>query len=307
VSKEGISILGSIAYSLITIMPSLLTEEITANKGVKRKFLLKVLLIASLILILPLGRRPLVFAVIMTLLWSPQLLLSLSKLRVLLLTMSIGTGVVVSNYIFISLRLLSYQDNNGSIIDRLLAVKPFLMSGGIKNVNEYLSEHNASRSFILNFFSDLVEGVLQRPPLFGVETLESLKVMIPRFFGINKYQGNIENISQARFGLRFIDEANSILTTGISDFGFLGVYIMPFLVMIIYQSYCMFILRNKLIHHFAKRILTFLLIYQVLNIESALSSYLVLIRDSLLIVIIYSIFAITFMNLPRTSGYSTKS
>lgn len=288
---------------LICAFPALIIENILKNESIKDNVYLFIILIITLILIMPLGRRAFIYSLILSFVWMmPYFIrLKISKLKFIFTAIILIGFVMTSNYFFLSLRLSSQEANsiNSSSLQKLSDASKLFNSNGIQDINAYLRDANSDRAFVLRFFSDLVIAESKNHPMYGVETIESIKIVIPGFFGVKKFKGDIENIAQAHFKLNKTDEANSVLTLGISDFGIVGVYIIPILLMLLYQICFSFVMGLHRFPVFAKKVFILLLMFSVLNCENTLAGYIGVLRDAFLIGILVA-FVFIFFNIKNS-------
>lgn len=216
----------------------------------------------------------------------------LSQRNMLLICFGAAGMLFVSNYIFVTFRIAHFQYGeyffNFSYLEQISIVTNLLLSGGLTEANAYLVDSNADRALLLDFLSLLVESTLIYPPLYGIEFIESLKIATPSFTGLIKFEGDIENIAQNHFGLPQYDAANSLLTAGVSDFGILGLFLLPMFFATLYTLAISWVVRSKYFTEEVKILFVVSLIFNVINCENTVAGYISTLRDALLLSIIYS-------------------
>lgn len=302
VNNQGsgsVSIIPLILTYLLIITPALIIDDLLHYSSNKRFLIL--LLLMAVTLLIPLGRRAVIYSLMLGLVWSSYALsmIKLKKSQLYFSFFFVVIFIIISNYFFIAMRV-SGEFNNSNVvtsIDKISGASELINKSGLEDVNEYLRSQNSDRAFILRFLSELVEAESKSTPLFGKETIESIKIIIPSFIGIKKFQGDIENIAQRHFKMKITDEANSVLTTAIADYGTLGIFFLPLIVATLYQIVLTIIFKINNAPLLARKISSLIIIFGILNSEITIGGYLSLLRDSILILIVVSISIKIFMSI----------
>lgn len=180
----------------------------------------------GLISIVPSGRRLIVLALLICAL---GFCLSGALRRSNPAKLAVGVVVAVvfaflATSYFYALRLSIWElGPTSQFSDQLSLAFEFLTSPSLhERFSSLLSENLRERTFTIGYLADLLEAAYRSAPLYG-EALEFyIRVAIPSALDPGKsavldYQ-QIENLAHPKLGLPVIDQANSILTDGITDF-----------------------------------------------------------------------------------------
>ncbi|CCD92766.1 membrane hypothetical protein [Bradyrhizobium sp. ORS 375] len=142
-----------------------------------------------------------------------------------------GVFAYVTSSYFFALRLATWELGNGaSLPDQLSLGLEFMMSSSLKERFSTLFYDNVrERTFVLGYLSDLIEAVGSSGPLYGDALEYYLRLCIPSVLDPNKDQiiayQMVETLVHPKLGLPVIDEANTILTDGVTDFGLAGAFV----------------------------------------------------------------------------------
>ena len=170
--------------------------------------------------------------------WSPRL----TPTKKILLWVGFVSVIVFSALFFYALRLASREANGseGSQATTSIApIIPILMEDILTDPGYILRESRSNmeeRPFLLmEYLSLLGKGGNMPIPLYGQDIMLAVEMSIPdavyTILGENKQGirdiGTEENLANEHFGIPDLDNANSILTAGIIDFGLVGVFLYP--------------------------------------------------------------------------------
>ena len=85
-------------------------------------------------------------------------------------------------------------------------------------------------------------------------------------------------------GLPIIDEANTILTTGFSDFGWFGMIIYPVILLLVLRSLILIVRKSGI--RWLDYFVQFGVLFLLLNVESSMAAYWSFVRSTLIILAI---------------------
>jgi hypothetical protein len=150
-----------------------------------------------------------------------------------------------------------------------------------------------SRTFVLAFLANILDASTRMTPALGSDAVGYIQLAIPSILYPEKHLFFAEeNLVDQQFGFSYGDQANSVLTTGATDFGLIGMLLYPLLVVVIFRIIFDFI---------AKRLATapvmfvaLVFIYTMLQTEISLTGYCDTLRDTIL----FSIALVIFMAFP---------
>ena len=151
---------------------------------------------------------------------------------VTLFVCSIGF-LYAANLVFYAMRhsVNESGDRSETVLNMATTAFTFLTDGRDGQFDQQVAENSRDRTFILTYFSDLLAASWSHAPLYGRDALFCLETSIPSGLFADKAWvrdiGMEENLANPQFGLFPEDDPNSIMTTGVSDFGVWGVFLYP--------------------------------------------------------------------------------
>jgi len=242
------------------------------------------LLTTALLCLIPQGRRVVLFAVLLAFLaFGVSAGGRLSVWKHLPLIIGAVPLLYVSNIIFYAMRVSSWQAGSARLSVTELSIRAAgILRGGHDAVfDQKVDENLRDRTFVLNYFSDLLDAGWTHKPLFGRDLLFSVKMAVPSIIypdkdGIRAI-GMEENLANPEFGLYAADEANSILTTGVSDFGAVGVFVYPVALSLLINAFTRALARR--LPDIVQAIVVFTVVGVLWRTEIGFSGYLILCRD----------------------------
>jgi hypothetical protein len=184
---------------------------------------------------------------------------------------------------------------NASLEDRINTAVGWVQDGSALSRATEANESNAQkRTFVLGFFADILEGSSQNTPGLGRDLAGQTSTAIPRVFNPDKdLSFSEEGLANELFGLTYKDAANSILTTGASDFGLLGAIAYPLLVVLLLRLSIQIF--SSFLSPLAISVIVLGTIFTLLETETAATAYLVTIRNE----IIFAIVLFIYSRIPR--------
>lgn len=142
-----------------------------------------------------------------------------------------GLFAYVTSSYFFALRLATWElGNTAALSDQLWLGLDFMLSPSLKErFNTLFYDNVRERTFVLGYLSDLINAVGSSGPLYGDALEYYLRLCIPSALDPNKDQiiayQMVETLVHPKLGLPVIDEANTILTDGVTDFGLVGAFL----------------------------------------------------------------------------------
>jgi hypothetical protein len=161
-------------------------------------------------------------------------------LQIFLTLAVFGAFAYLTTSYFYALRLSNWELGPAShLSDQMSLAFEFLISPALNDrFSALLAENIRERTFTIGYLADLVEATYKSGPLYGEALMFYVRVAIPSILDPSKseildYQ-QIENLAHPKLGLPIIDQANSILTDGVTDFGVPGslIYLVGMFVLI---------------------------------------------------------------------------
>jgi hypothetical protein len=245
-SKKA-DVFGSLVSDILPILAPLVTIGILQASGRRRLRFIALGLLTLLAIVLPSGRRGMIFLLPVICIagallsgrqwhlnrhmsWGKKVFLGLASIAIL----------VFSSIFFYGLREANWQMSEGThSIGQLVEMAAATTFRSPGEIVDELGENTPDRAaFEVRYLSWLGRGGNTPSPLLGQDFLLGLEMAVPdkiySVVGANKDAarsiGTEEGLANEHFGLPDDDDANSILTGGIIDFGVAGVLAYPLLV-----------------------------------------------------------------------------
>lgn len=294
----GISAIGQIV--LIGLCPGVGLLAANLRRFNHQERLVAFFFAAALLLIqLMMARRLFAFTLVTAILcyFSTNQNRKLLTAKNIALAVIIGLLLSIASKAFMSMRLASQTMPKGSSISEIApeAIR-ILKNPERSGINAVVSENEETRTFIIGYLALLIERSETTPPLFGELAQFTAAIITPSAIWPGKYRysglGFEETISHPHFGLPIWDAANSLFTSGLSDFGVLGAILYPLIIGTLYSAITR--LANKYSNSFPTAPLVISLCLTTLGAEAGIASYFITIRDSLILcVILWSLVHVT--------------
>jgi len=182
-----------------------------------------------------------------------------------------------------------------TVVRRFQAAGKLVKKGGAVTIASNATQQNfQSRTFVLAFLANILDASSRITPALGQDAVSLMATAVPtalypdkdRFF-------SEEGLVDRQFNFSYLDEANSVLTAGATDFGLLGMILYPLLLVAIARFVYDFV--GRWLTATPLMIVTLSLIFMFLQTESILTAYFVHFRDTLL----FSALIVLFMSFPR--------
>jgi hypothetical protein len=227
--------IGAFAALLSPILPGFTVLLRDKTKLIRRPIYFWLLLGIEFAALLPQGRRVLIYsAVLLFIAFTLRgTRLTLASGKTILLLLLAATTLYFGNKFFYAMRyqrVLSGHRASMGLISNLQGATEILLSGDSR-YNDAVQKNLRERTLVLGYFSDLLDASWHREPLWGRATIFDIRMAVPAVLDPNKADvydfGMEETIVNPEFGLKPVDQANSILTTGLADFGLIGCFVYP--------------------------------------------------------------------------------
>jgi hypothetical protein len=236
----GISASAAILVDLITPAGAIsLYFSRRLEKG-KIKLIFTGIAIILLLVQFGLGRRIFVFSLLIYIIVAilakrPEKIFSSKNLLILVI---IAMLVQLATSTFYIMRVASYAFKNASKKPSIMEILPEAIKVYQNRerlyIAEQIHENLSSRTFVLEYLAALSEKSSTIEPLLGKNIERAFVVATPAIIYWGKYKNPLfsdeEHLLNPHFRLPVTDNANSLLTASIGDFGELGLFILPALV-----------------------------------------------------------------------------
>lgn len=240
-AEEGtgrVTFLSDIAGSFLLLMLPLSAIGWMQASGVRR-FRFGFIALVSLILTVPVGRRALVYSVLVTVFAATQLSgvrSSFSRRAKWLGGIAGVVATLVVTVTFLGLRLATDNLGEGNHPLSEIVQETHEVFQNPTYLYEVTKENLEGRPFMLTQYLSLLTRDGDMPaPMYGADLRFSIQMLIPDYFyGISGHSKDTlreisteEGLANEHFHLPVFDEANSILTGSVIDLGLFGIFIYP--------------------------------------------------------------------------------
>ncbi len=282
----SVSPLAALTVSAICPAAALASFVVRDQVGWRRWLLAAGLLILMLIQFYQ-GRRVFIYSTVLCLMCffasnPPKSLISWRNAMTLGLA---ALSIVVASKAFFALRMAMLE--MGSSRDTVALLQKgmgILFDSERSGLNDEVTENQNSRTFIIGYVAELVQALEDHEPLYGQVLLFDAALNVPSALWPGKYKvvslGAEESVANPHFGLLLLDEANSIVTTGLSDLGIAGLFVYPLGLLALYR---VLLKQGRRLGGLPYLFLAAALINTLLNVEAATSDYFSILRSLALI------------------------
>lgn len=303
-----VSALAECAAMFVPITMPLATIGALQSSGL-RKVRFIFIALAGLLLAFPSGRRVLGY----TLLVSAFAAVRLSgkhfhmSFRRKVLVGSTGLIVVaVASFVFLGIRLASDQMESGNHpFSTIVETATRTTFTDKQSLAISLSENIGSRPMLLTqYLSLLSKGGNTPSPMKGQDAWWAIENTVPDVlysrFGSSKdnirFVGSEEGLANEHFGLPVFDDANSLFTGGLIDFGFLGVIAYPLIACAIARA--MLFVVSRMLNSEGQLVLLLFMLWLFLQSEAELAQYVTAVRDLTMLLAIWA----AMYSIPKFTG-----
>jgi hypothetical protein len=265
----------------------------TVNTSGLTRWMVGILTVIQALALVPFGRTRFAFSLLLALvatrLGSYRIRMPMYKW---LLVGMVGVVLTVTASVtFLYLRVAGYQQKGKiSLRARMEGAYDLLGKRNPMEILQLLGTDASKRTFMIGFFSDLLEASQHSTPLLGKDILYNIQLTVPSAISHDKF-GMVpyaeETLVNMQWGFSYVDEANSLLTAGVSDFGFIGLLVYPVLLVLMLRvalEWLQFALPTNVAVLFALAY-----IFQVLQAEDVPVGYFLQIRTTILFALVFYI------------------
>lgn len=288
---EQAPVLGNLALSITPAIFGYIGWMLADARQKRKTYALLFQLLLVAISAVPLGRR--IFIIDIVIFATAFSLAGGGKnwgiARKFVLTLLFGILIYGAFAFFFVMRLAGWQISEGgpvALVDRASTAISILASPQQRSTAFLLLEQSSrQRTFVLGYYADLNASLKFAKILEGQLLANSILISIPSALYPNKNEvlrvGSQEKLANPAFHLPLRDEANSILTDGISDFGVIGIMLYPIGLVIIFLAVA------GTLGNFGglapRLFILFSVVGLALSAESALVVYFASLRNSILV------------------------
>jgi hypothetical protein len=271
----------------------------TPHVGLK-KISVGVAVLILLIFSITMGRRNLIYTSMVTIFLAriSGFPLRGSIRKKLLIFIPVGIFVVGGALGFMLLRVAGYgagPHTHKSLAERVTIAYRWIQDGSAWERALSNTQSNVkTRTFVLGFFSNVLEGSSTHRPGMGRDTVGLLQLVIPSAIYPDKDRYfSEEALTDQLFGFSYTDEANSVLTNGATDFGLIGVLFFPLIVAAVLKVLTEFAARH--LNQFSILMVVLANLFLCLQAENSISA----LADAIFHGLIFSVGILILFSLPR--------
>ena len=282
---EEIGRLGYLASLSEWLSGSLLALSVCIALNIKGGFTrtyVRLLSVLLFLMVFPLGRRVMIYAVVLTLvgLRLGRYKVPYSPLKKVVLLSLLAAVIYFATIGFFFLRIAGYGMLRPTLVQRISAAIRLAKEGSYADIKQQFSENVQKRTFILGFLGQLEGYARYMPTANGVDLQKQAQLALPSLlFPEKDLFFTEENLANATFGTSYLDEANSVFTAGALDFGIWGVLIYPLIAALIFRLFFELIAESMPV--FAACFVILASFSTVLEPENTVTSYFVIIRNGI--------------------------
>ncbi len=234
------------------------------------------------LMIFPLGRRVMIYAIVLTLigLRLGRYKVPFSPLKKVILLGLVSGFLYAASIGFFYLRIAGYTLVHPTLIQRISAAIRVAETRSYSEIKDSFAANVETRTFILGFLGKLEGYTDTLPGAHGTDLLHNAELALPSLLYQSKdLTFSEEKLADDIFGASFLDEANSVLTTGAVDFGVWGILLYPLLMTLMIRSFLEVVAESLPV--FASCFIILSSLSALLEPEIALTSYFLILRNGL--------------------------
>lgn len=184
------------------------------------------------------GRRNLIYPALLAVMLSRWAGYDWRELRLKTILLGVvGISFLTTGVLFYTLlRATTYQlGSKSTLTERItLAVKWVEQGTALTAAQTAIAPDVHKRTLIIGFLADLIDVSGQHTPALGANFVNQVGWLMPNGF---KWEGmSEENLANEVFDRAYPDQANSILTGGVVDFGLLGMFLYPLPIVLVFAA-----------------------------------------------------------------------
>jgi hypothetical protein len=203
----------------------------------------------------------------------------------------IGITIQIATTSFAALRISTYLNKgaNKSIYEMVPDAIKIYQNKDYYQLDQKIHENLRSRAFILDYSASIDKALSTIQPIYGDNLLRALVVATPSFIYPSKYKNKLfmlteEVLINPHFRLTSTDNANTLLTGALADFGELGIFIIPPLFCFILSS--LLSASRKHTNPLTSLLISLYILYKLSSAESEIGVYISIIRFMIIFTVI---------------------
>lgn len=284
-NSARISAIGSLAALVVPALLMIGYCMLTRKDLVPyEKFALMLSFFLAMLICITQGRREFIYALVLAFVYSRARVGVPALGRASYLTATLFLVVAYVGYTaFFAIRYAQYSIGSDSSLYDLMGEAISIVRGGSSfDFQGDLGRNTLERPFIIGYLATVLEHTQMHAWFWGDAAASSIKMAVPSVFLGSKDFLVDEELINPRIGLPVVDEANSILTAGIADFGAFGAITYPCIIVILYGAAIKLV--GKFHEKSADVFLCVAALHALINVECGTTDYFSSLRDSMLVI-----------------------
>ena len=199
--------------------------------------------------------------------------------------------IQVATTAFFTIRQASYSfkgHTKPKITELLPEAYRVYQDKGSEEIARRIKENVKTRTFLIEYLAMLTREEDKVGPLYGTDLARAFVTATPSAIYPNKYRSKFfdqeEGVANPHFNLTISDDANSIFTAGLIDFGMLGMFVLPLVTCIIFSLVMR--LRNYDKAFISSTMIGVMVCQTMLSPEKDFIGYLTSLRDVVIVLLI---------------------
>lgn len=292
---DGVSVSPLAAITVSAICPSLVIG-LFALPGTRDRTrqILVIAVVALLLIQFYQGRRVFIYSVVLALMciFATQTTRRWFSPRNLLLLVLAVAAMAFASKAFYALRMAKVELGDQAKDLKVLIQKggEILLDSKRSGLNDELADNEKSRTFIIGYPAEILESLEDHAPLYGQLLQFDLALSVPSALWPNKYRivalGSEETIANPQLGLRVSDEANSLVSAGLSDFGVVGMFAYTVAIVGVFRCLLGAIRCAGVLPYL---FVAAAFVNALLNVEAALADYFNVLRGLIIVSIVFTL------------------
>jgi hypothetical protein len=288
-----LGIFPSFAAWLINVLFAVSVSATLNSKKRGERLYLGTLTVIQFFLQIPLGRRILIYTIILALITMRLggYRFNWSWTKKIIIGGALGLLLYVSTVAFYYMRLAGFSRPGVSLSTRISLSIDLFQTKSFDEVSNAFTSNVQTRTFILGFVAELESLSGQFTPGYGRDLAMGFKKAIPSIIYPGKDRfAEEEGLDNELFNTTYLDEANSVLSGGATDFGLLGMIAYPLLFTVLLRAFFEYI--QNLQPVFVTTFIFLSALGTLLEPELSLTDYFIVLRNGLLFGTVVWIFII---------------
>jgi hypothetical protein len=284
-AEEGSLRVSVLSNLVVSAMPPAVAAGLYCVKSLKpsTRWFAYALVIGIMLILMTQGRRILMYTAVIGMIgyFSGQGFRSMLRPKGLLVLVVGAIVVALGAKFFFAMRQANYELPKGASLSELIEAGASKMMGdNQEDLDEKLKENRSTRTFIVGYAAEILFALETHEPLGGDLMVLGVATAVPTTIWPGKWkimaQGAEESVCHPRLGMPAYDAANTLVTSGMCDFGGAGMFGYPILCALMFSLSLFAVRRLDIV---TRLVFGFGIVYGLLNAENVLTAFFVVLRN----------------------------